>query len=182
MKKHIFGRQLSRDTKERKALFRGLINSLVMQESIKTTEAKAKAIRGQVEKLITKAKRKGKEADSLLKPLLHKASLEKVINDLAVRFANRPGGYTRIFSLSERFGDNAKMVIIEFVDKKENELTIINKELSNNKQDSIEKINASVPAKTKQSKKPEAPKKEKTTAKKQRPPSRNELRTKKKTK
>ncbi len=117
MKKHIFGKQLSRDTNERKALFKGLINALVMQESIQTTEAKAKAIRGQVEKLITKAKRKGDSAKSLLQPWLPKDALEKVMKDLAVRFASRPGGYTRIITLGERFGDNATMAVIEFVEK-----------------------------------------------------------------
>lgn len=118
MKKHVFGRQLNRDTNERKALFKGLINELVMRESIQTTEAKAKAIRGEVEKLITKAKRKGDASKSLLQPWLQKDALEKVMTDLSVRFAKRPGGYTRVITLGERFGDNATMAVIEFVEKK----------------------------------------------------------------
>lgn len=119
MRKHVFGRQLSRDTNERKALFKGLINALVMEESITTTEAKARSIRGQVEKLITKAKVKKSAAKSLLQPWLQPNALEKVMQDLSVRFASRPGGYTRIIKLGERFGDNASMAVIEFVEKKE---------------------------------------------------------------
>lgn len=119
MKKHIFGRQLSRDINERKALFKGLIESLVMEESITTTEAKARSIRGQVEKLITKAKRKGPESKRLLQPWFHANAMEKVMSDLAVRFAERPGGYTRIIKLGTRFGDNASMAVIEFVEKRE---------------------------------------------------------------
>lgn len=119
MKKHVFGRQFNRDTNERKALFKGLINSLVMEESIKTTEPKAKAIKGQVEKLITKAKNKGEGSRSLLQPWLQAPALEKVLHDIAPRFSSRPGGYTRIIKLGERFGDNASMAVIEFVEKKE---------------------------------------------------------------
>lgn len=122
MKKHIFGRQLSRDTHERIALFKGLINSLVMEEQITTTQAKAKSIRGEVEKLITKAKRKGQAARPQLQQWLQAEQLEKVLSDLAVRYATRPGGYTRIITLGERFGDNATMAVIELVDRKTKEL------------------------------------------------------------
>lgn len=117
MKKKVFGKQLSRDTNERKALFKGLINALVMHESIQTTQAKAKAIKGEVEKLITKGKR-GIAAKSLLQPWLQQEALEKVMQDLSVRFASRPGGYTRIIKLGSRFGDSAQMAVIEFVEKK----------------------------------------------------------------
>lgn len=118
MKKHVFGRQFNRDTNERKALFKGLVNALVIEESITTTEPKAKAIRGQVEKLITKAKNRGTESKQFLQPWLQPAALEKVTNELSSRFANRPGCYTRIIKLGERFGDNASMAVIEFVEKK----------------------------------------------------------------
>lgn len=117
MRKQVFGRKLKRDANERRALFKGLMDDLVLKEKVKTTEEKARAIRGQIEKLITKAKRKGQEAESLLQPYLSVAAYEKVMNDLAKRFANRPGGYTRIIKLGERFGDNAKMAIIEWVEK-----------------------------------------------------------------
>lgn len=119
MKKKVFGRQFKRDTNERKALFRGLASSLVMHESIETTEEKAKAIKGQVEKLVTKAKTKdGVQATSLLMPYLSAPAVKKMINDVAPRFATRPGGYTRIIRLGNRFSDNASMVMMEWVEKK----------------------------------------------------------------
>src|SRR5258708_28892520 len=109
MRKQVFGRKFKRDANERRALLKGLMDDLVLKEKIKTTEEKAKAIKGQVEKLVTKAKNKGKAAESLLQPYLSVKAYEKVINDLAKRFADRPGGYTRITKLGERFGDNARM-------------------------------------------------------------------------
>lgn len=117
MRKKVFGRKLKRDANERKALFYGLMSDLVIKEKIETTEEKAKAIRAQVEKLITKAKRKEKDAASLLMPYLSTAAVKKVMNDLALRFKNRPGGYVRIIKLGTRFGDNAKMAVIEWVEK-----------------------------------------------------------------
>ena len=117
MRKQVFGRKFKRDANERKALLKGLMTDLVMKESIKTTEEKAKAIRGQVEKLITKAKTRGEGAERLLQPYLTVAAVEKVTRDLAKRFANRPGGYVRIVKLGTRFGDNARMAIIEWVEK-----------------------------------------------------------------
>lgn len=117
MRKQVFGRKFKRDANERKALLKGLMTDLVMKESIQTTEEKAKAIKGQVEKLVTKAKRKGVNAESLLQPYLSVVAYKKVMNDLALRFATRPGGYTRIVKLGQRFGDNARMVVIEWVDK-----------------------------------------------------------------
>lgn len=117
MRKKVFGRKFNRDANERQALFRGLLNDLVLKESIKTTEEKAKSIKGQAEKLVTKAKIKGASAHSLLQPFLTPTAIEKVINDLAVRFASRPGGYTRIVKLGARFSDNAHMAVIEWVEK-----------------------------------------------------------------
>jgi len=125
MRKQVFGRKFKRDANERKALLKGLMTDLVMKESIQTTEEKAKAIKGQVEKLVTKAIKSakggsaygGKSPESLLQPYLSVAAYRKVINDLSKRFADRPGGYTRIVKLGQRFGDNAKMAIIEWVDK-----------------------------------------------------------------
>ncbi|MDP3726886.1 MAG: 50S ribosomal protein L17 [bacterium] len=117
MRKNVFGRQLKRDTNERKALFKGLMSALVLKERIKTTEEKAKAIRGQVEKLVTKAKKKGQGASSLLSSHLLPGAVEKVIKDLAPRFKTRPGGYTRIVKLGRRFGDDAMTVLMEWVEQ-----------------------------------------------------------------
>lgn len=117
MKKQVFGRQFKRDTNERKALFKGLINELVIRESITTTEEKAKAIRPQVEKLVTRAKRRHESAKQFLQPFLSSGALDKMIKDLSIRFADRPGGYTRIVKIGRRFSDNASMAIIELVEK-----------------------------------------------------------------
>lgn len=117
MRKQVFGRKFKRDANERKALLKGLMTDLVMKESIRTTEEKAKAIRGAVEKLVTKAKIKGDLAKPLLLPYLSLQAVEKTVNDLAKRFAQRPGGYVRIIKLGKRFGDNAGMALIEWVEK-----------------------------------------------------------------
>lgn len=119
MRKQYFGKQLSRDVNERKALFKGLINTLVMRETITTTEAKAHAVRAQAEKLVTKAKRKGESAHMILQSVLTPVAITKVISDLSKRFADRPGGYTRIIKLGQRFGDGASMAVLEWIEKKE---------------------------------------------------------------
>lgn len=116
MKKNIFGRQLKRDVNERKALFKNLMTSLVLHDRIQTTEAKAKAIKSSVEKLVTKAKKKGVNATSELLPFLYKDAVKKMLNDIAPRFADRAGGYTRIIKLGHRFGDDASTVIMEWVE------------------------------------------------------------------
>lgn len=118
MKKQVFGRQLKRDTNERKALFKGLVSSLTMYERIETTEEKAKSIRGHVEKLVTKAKKNDSvHARSLLQAYLTHEALQKMLTDIAPRFVDRPGGYTRILKIGNRFSDNASMVIMEWVEK-----------------------------------------------------------------
>jgi len=115
MRKQVFGRKFKRHANARHALLKGLMADLVLKEKITTTEEKAKAIKGQVEKLVTKAKTKGQNAKRLLQPFLPEKAVEKVLTDLAKRFASRPGGYTRVVKLGERFGDNARMAIIEWV-------------------------------------------------------------------
>ena len=117
MKKNVFGRKFSRDTNERKALFRNLISSLVINDRIKTTEPKAKAIKRDVDKFITKVKKNGELARRLLIPVLNSQAVEKLINDVAPRFKNRNGGYTRIIRIGKRFGDDAMEVIMEFTEQ-----------------------------------------------------------------
>lgn len=117
MKKNVFGRKFNRDTNERKALFKALISSLVLNERIKTTEPKAKAIKADVDKVITKVKKNGELARRLLSSVLNSQALEKLINDVAPRFKDRNGGYTRIIKIGRRFGDNAMEVVMEFTEK-----------------------------------------------------------------
>jgi len=120
MRKNVFGRQFSRDINQRKSLFKSLLDSLILDESIKTTLEKANAIKGDVDKIINKAK-KGDEklAVQLLQRSLGTAAMEKAIKDLAPRLSGRTSGYTRIIKLGRRFSDNAPMVIMEWVVKKE---------------------------------------------------------------
>ena len=123
MRHRVAGRRLGRSTGHRRALFRNLITELFRHERIKTTEAKAKAIRAQAEKLITIAKR-GQRADGnplharrrLVAALNDPLVAKKVFDDFAGRFKDRPGGYTRILKLGPRKGDGAKVVLIELVE------------------------------------------------------------------
>lgn len=120
MRKNIFGRQFSRDTNQRKALFKSLISSLILDESIKTTLEKAKAIKGEVDKIVNKAKK----GDNTLKTRLLQRHLgidamNKLIKDITPRFKDRSSGYTRLIKLGRRFSDNAAMVLMEWVVKKD---------------------------------------------------------------
>ena len=118
MKKHVFGRKLKRDINERKALFKGLMSSLVLHEKIETTESKAKAIKGEVDKLVTNAKKESILARKLLSDKLSPVALEKMIKDIAPRFNKRQGGYTKMVRLGKRFGDDATMVLLEWVEQR----------------------------------------------------------------
>ena len=117
MRHKVAGRSLSRDTGHRKALFRNLVTELLAYEKIKTTEAKAKEIRGIAEKMITLGKNGGLDARRRLLAFINdKKVVDKVFGDLAQRYAERPGGYTRITRLGRRLGDRASMVQLELVE------------------------------------------------------------------
>ena len=123
MRHQIAGRTLGRDSGHRKALFRNLIKELYRHERIVTTEAKARAIRSDAEKLITKAKRGLAEGGNrvhaqrqVVAYLNDKTIAKKVFDELAPRYEERPGGYTRMIKLGKRRGDAADMVILELVD------------------------------------------------------------------
>lgn len=118
MKKNVFGKKFGRDTNERRALFKSLMSSLVLNERIQTTEAKAKAIKGSTEKAVTRAKKSGEVARRLLGDMFNSAAMDKLINDIAPRFKNRNGGYTRIIRVGKRFGDNAMEVVMEWTEGK----------------------------------------------------------------
>lgn len=111
------GRTFKRDTNERKALFKSLISSLVLKERIQTTEAKAKTIKSLAEKVITKAKKEGEKAERHIGAYINSDALGKLIKDVAPRFKDRPGGYTRIIRLGRRVSDNASIVYLELVEK-----------------------------------------------------------------
>lgn len=116
MRHKVAGRKLGRSSAHRKALYRNLVTDLLGYESITTTEAKAKEVRGLAEKMITLGK-----AGSLhsrrqaLAFIIDNKVTEKVFNELATRYAERPGGYTRITKLGPRLGDGAPVVRLELV-------------------------------------------------------------------
>jgi large subunit ribosomal protein L17 len=138
MKKQVFGKQLKRDVNERKALFKNLLTSLVMEERIKTSVAKAKAIRGAADKLITKAKKGGTVAYRGLEADVNHNAVVKLIDDLGPRFAARNGGYTRITRIGRRVADNAPMVMMEWVEKS-SKLKVQNEKLKEEKKESKKK-------------------------------------------
>ncbi len=122
MQHQIAGRHLGRNTAQRKTLFRGLITDLFRHERIKTTEAKAKAVRADAEQLITLAKRGDVHARrTAQRTVLDKDVAKKLFKTLGPRYKDRPGGYTRILKLGPRQGDNAEMVLLELVDREETE-------------------------------------------------------------
>lgn len=115
MRKKIFGRKFKKNTNQRKALFRSLMQSMIIHGRIKTTEAKAKAVKGELEKLVTKAAKENSR-NHLLSRVVHEGLVDKLINEIGPRYADRPGGYTRIVRLGGRLKDNAEMVLLEWVD------------------------------------------------------------------
>lgn len=118
MRHRVSGRQLSRNSSHRSAMFRNMTTSLVEHEIIKTTLIKAKELRRVAEPLITLAKR-----DSVANRRLAfnrtrcKATVGKLFTELGPRYATRPGGYIRILKCGERAGDNAIMAYVELVDR-----------------------------------------------------------------
>lgn len=112
------GRQLGRDSKHRKALFRNLVTSLFEHERIETTQAKAKELRGFTDKIISLGKEGTLHARRrALRLLQSKAMVSKLFGDVATRFQNRSGGYTRIIKTRRRPGDAAEMVAIELIER-----------------------------------------------------------------
>lgn len=118
MRHGIGGRMLSRNTDERRRLIMILTRFLFLHGSLKTTQAKAKAIQPSVEKLITKAK-KGDNAslNEIRKQLADKASVDTLLAWAKSRFAKRSSGFTRIIKLGMRKGDGAEEVVLSFVDE-----------------------------------------------------------------
>lgn len=118
------GKKLGRQKDERRALRRTLINQLFMHERIRTTRAKAQAIRGEAERLITLAKRGNDGEEDVMVHARRQAAarmsnaemVKKLFDDIAPRYTDRNGGYTRMYKLGLRRGDSAEMVILELVE------------------------------------------------------------------
>jgi len=109
--------KLSRDSAHRRSLLRNLSRELIVHERIKTSQAKAKAVKPKVEKLITLAKRGDLHArrQALSELGQDKFIVHKLFEEVAPRYAERPGGYTRIVKLGPRRSDSTEMVYIELV-------------------------------------------------------------------
>ena len=119
MRHRISGRKLNRTSSHRKAMFMNLAAALVKHEQIETTLPKAKELRGVVERLVTLAKKGGLHArrQAYSKLGYDTVLVEKLFTILNERYRERPGGYLRVLKTGFRFGDNAPMAIIEFVDR-----------------------------------------------------------------
>jgi large subunit ribosomal protein L17 len=110
-------KKLGRTASHRKAMLANMASSLIKHERIQTTDAKAKALRPFIERLITLGKRGDLHARRLANSRLRdREATQKLFNEIAGRMEERPGGYTRIIKLSRRKGDNAPLSLIELVD------------------------------------------------------------------
>lgn len=114
------GRKLGRVRNQRKALFKTLLGSLIMREKIQTTEAKAKEIKGKVDKIINAAKKTQVESKKIsairkLKKQLPAQAVQKITGEFLDRFFKRNSGYARIIKLNPRKSDGARIAVIEFV-------------------------------------------------------------------
>lgn len=109
-------KKFGREKGQRAAFMKGLAQNLVSHEKVMTTEARAKALRGYVERLVTHAKKQNVASLRLLMGVLPKASAYKLYHDIAPRYAERKGGYTRVTKVAKpRKHDASKMATIEFV-------------------------------------------------------------------
>src|SRR5439155_19336847 len=117
MRHHKAGKKLGRDSSHRKALYANLAGALIENGRIKTTEAKAKAVKPIVEQMITLGRRGGVHNYRRALAFLRSQNVvHKLFNDVGPRFAGRDGGYSRIVKLGPRPGDSAEMVYLELVD------------------------------------------------------------------
>ncbi len=113
-------KKLGRTTAHRRAMFRNMLASLVVHGRIQTTLAKAKALRPVAEKLVTRSREDSVHARRLVRRWLpNRDHVKKLFDEIAPRYADRPGGYLRITKLGPRRGDAAELAVIEFVDADE---------------------------------------------------------------
>jgi large subunit ribosomal protein L17 len=124
MRHKVFGKILGRSSGQRNALRRTLMNQFIQHDRIRTTKAKAQAIRGEVEKLVTLAKRGIRNGDAKMvharrvaaSRLSNADNVKRLFDEIAPRYEKTNGGYTRILKLGQRKGDAAEIVLLEFVE------------------------------------------------------------------
>jgi len=142
--RHKFGyKKLNRTSEHRKALIKNMLNSLIKYEQITTTLPKAKVLKPQADKIITLGKKDSlQNTKKLISKLQDSKSAIKVKNKLSKRYVDRKGGYTRIVKAGFRYGDNAPMAIIEFVDRDLEAKRVDKKKKENKKDNKIEDTKA----------------------------------------
>ena len=117
MRHGLANKKLNRTSEHRKALLKNMLNSLIKYEQIKTTLPKAKFLKPQADKIITLGKKETLQTTKMLVSKLQDIKSANKVKTLSKRYQNRKGGYTRIIKAGFRYGDNAPMAIIEFVDR-----------------------------------------------------------------
>lgn len=118
MRHNVHGRKLGRTSAHRTAMFRNQLASLIEHERIRTTLAKAKELRPLAERMVTQGKKDTLHARRMVGRMVpDRGKISKLFDEIAPRFAERPGGYTRIIKLGPRKGDGAEMALLEFVEK-----------------------------------------------------------------
>jgi large subunit ribosomal protein L17 len=125
MRHKVFGYKLGRTSGARTALRRNLMRQLLTHDRIRTTKAKAAAIRGEAEQIITIARNSASGSDAqkvaarrrVVAKLGDNSAVKRIFDEIGPRFANRNGGYTRILKLGPRLGDSAEMVILELIEE-----------------------------------------------------------------
>ena len=140
----MVNKKLNRTSEHRKALLKNMLNSLIKYEQIKTTLPKAKFLKPQADKIITLGKKNTLQTTRMLvSQLQNSKSANKVKKTLSKRYEKRKGGYTRIIKAGFRYGDNAPMAIIEFVDR-----DIEAKKVDRKKKDTTKDQNKETPKET----------------------------------
>ena len=136
MRHGFANKKLNRNSEHRKALLKNMLNSLIKYEQIRTTLPKAKFLKPQADKIITLGKKNNlASTKNLISQLQDKKSAKKVTKTLSKRYEKRSGGYTRIIKAGFRYGDNAPMAIIEFVDR-----DVKAKKIDKKKKETVENI------------------------------------------
>ena len=139
MRHGMVNKKLNRTSEDRKALLMNMLNSLIKYEQIKTTLPKAKFLKPQADKIITLGKKDTLQTTKLLVSKLQSLqSANKVKKTLSKRYEKRSGGYTRIIKAGFRYGDNAPMAVIEFVDR-DLEAKRVDKKKKNDSKEAIKK-------------------------------------------
>ena len=135
MRHGMANKKLNRTSEHRKALLKNMLNTLIKYEQIKTTLPKAKFLKPQADKIITLGKKDNLQTTKqLVSKLQDIKCANKVKKTLSKRYENRSGGYTRIIKAGFRYGDNAPMAIIEFVDRDLEAKRVDKKKKNNNKE------------------------------------------------